>query len=730
MSDHQGLYIMMISVHGLIRGRNLELGRDADTGGQTTYVVELAKELSQRDGVAQVDLVTRCIVDKNISDDYSIRNEPLSKYGQIVRIPFGPKRYLYKEKLWPYLESFADSILQYIGKQGRLPDIIHGHYADAGYVASKLGRLLGVPIAFTGHSLGRVKRERLLEKGGDQEKLENKFHFLQRIEAEETALDASSFVVVSTEQEIQEQYFVYDFYKPERKLILPPGVDLSRFSPPGHSWQAPPISDRINMFLKDVNKPMILTMARPDLRKNLGTLVDAFGMNKELQDKANLVLVMGNRESISEKSKSEREVINSILHKVDDYNLYGKVAYPKNHQAHEVPQIYQTAAASGGVFVNPALTEPFGLTLIESAASGLPIVATNDGGPRDIIKACKNGVLIDPADPKELGKVLLAAVSNKRKWNKWSKNGIKGARDNYTWSGHAIKYVEKVREELSKHNSEIQLGNIHQSRIPFVDRILITDVDNTLIGDEDGLRLFMEKIKESKEVGFGIATGRNLEQALAAFREHKETVPDVLITSAGTQINYGKNLTIDRSWQRHISYNWNPEAVKRALEESDIKGLKLQSELAQSRFKISYLVDKDKGPTVARIKRHLRKQGLQVKVMISFGVYLDILPVRGTPGQAIRFLSMKWGIPPEKLLVAGDSGNDEDMLTGNTLGVVVGNYSKELDKLRGKERVYFAKAHNAWGILEGIDYYNFFEDIRIPQEENAENEETYRDSTE
>jgi hypothetical protein len=42
-ADTPGLYIQMFSMHGLIRGRDLELGRDADTGGQTKYVVELAR---------------------------------------------------------------------------------------------------------------------------------------------------------------------------------------------------------------------------------------------------------------------------------------------------------------------------------------------------------------------------------------------------------------------------------------------------------------------------------------------------------------------------------------------------------------------------------------------------------------------------------------------------------------------------------------------------------------
>ena len=54
-----GLYIQMFSVHGLVRGEAPELGRDADTGGQVKYVLELARHLSAFDEVDRVDLVTR-----------------------------------------------------------------------------------------------------------------------------------------------------------------------------------------------------------------------------------------------------------------------------------------------------------------------------------------------------------------------------------------------------------------------------------------------------------------------------------------------------------------------------------------------------------------------------------------------------------------------------------------------------------------------------------------------
>ena len=37
------LYIQVFSIHGLLRYHGMELGKDADTGGQIKYVVEMAK---------------------------------------------------------------------------------------------------------------------------------------------------------------------------------------------------------------------------------------------------------------------------------------------------------------------------------------------------------------------------------------------------------------------------------------------------------------------------------------------------------------------------------------------------------------------------------------------------------------------------------------------------------------------------------------------------------------
>ncbi|KAD4385262.1 hypothetical protein E3N88_25430 [Mikania micrantha] len=69
-----------------------------------------------------------------------------------------------------------------------------------------------------------------------------------------------------------------------------------------------------------------------------------------------------------------------------------------------------------GVFINPALVEPFGLTIIEASAYGLPVVATKNGGPVDILKALNNGLLVDPHDQKAIEEALLKLVADKNLW--------------------------------------------------------------------------------------------------------------------------------------------------------------------------------------------------------------------------------------------------------------------------------------------------------------------------
>lgn len=719
-NDKKGAHIALISLHGLIRGDDLELGKDEDTGGQIRYVLELARSLSKDERVAKVDLITRQIVDDRVSKDYAKLVEPIAEKASIIRIPFGPKRYLSKTKLWPYIDVFIDQCLHYFKSNRSIPDIIHGHYADAGYGGGQLAHLLGVPFIFTGHSLGRVKKQRLADSGVPAEKIESKYNISQRIEAEEFALETCSLICTSTHQEVNEQYELYQHYVPERMEVIPPGVDLSAFHPPVSDENLTDLEGAINSFLHDTTKPLIVAMARPDERKNLERLVEAYGESKPLQREANLVLIMGSRDDIREMPSGQRSVLKRILTLIDVYNLYGKIAYPKKHKSNEVPAIYRIITKSKGVFVNPALTEPFGLTLLEAAASGCPIVATNDGGPSDIIANCQNGLLVDPLNKKAIEKALLRVLTEPKKWKAWSESGIKNVNTHYSWQHHTDLYFRNINELLEGSIAALSTEPSKKThKLQKIDRLIIADVDNTLVGDDEAMKNFFRLLEQTEEnIGFGIASGRNYEDLLKLISDHDIPSPEILVTSAGTEIYYGKSLTPDTSWRKHIDYRWEPERIQKLMEKID--GVFLQEESEQSTYKVSYKIDFSVAPKLSSIRKLLRENGIRAKVILSLNMFLDILPVRAGSGLCIRHMAFKWDLPLEHILIAGDSGNDSEMLAGNTLGVVVGNYSVELEKLRHYPRVYFANAHHAAGIIEGIEYYDFLNTIRIPNEKPVE----------
>ena len=523
-------------------------------------------------------------------------------------------------------------------------------------------------------------------------------------------------MITSTNQEKEEQYSKYQFYAPHNKIVIPPGVDLSRFKPPRRRILHAPVVPKINRFLRQPNKPMILAISRADERKNIATLVRAYARNADLQRTANLVIIAGNREKIREMDKGARTVLSKLLFDIDRYDLYGKVAYPKQHSPEDVPDIYRYAAKQRSVFVNPALTEPFGLTLLEAAASGLPVVTTNDGGPRDILALCRNGYLVDPLNEEEMAEAILCIVRDTRLWKRLSNSGKRGVEQNYTWRGHVNKYINLLIKVLRKQRKKIKVS-MSEIRMPEFERFLITDIDNTLIGEEKSLRLLVSLLKKSdRSIGFGIATGRHLESVLKVLKKYRVPTPEILVTDVGTQIYYGPNLAPDTSWERHINYRWDSDAAIGVLEE--LPGLKMQPDENQNAFKISYYLDPEKAPTKKEIVRHFRENGLSVRVIVSHETLLDILPIRASKGHAIRFLNMKWGIPPENIVISGDSGNDEDMLGGCSKGIVVGNYSPEIEHLREHSEIYFAEATYAAGIIEGLLHYNFIEQEPFPEDVN------------
>ncbi len=721
----QTLYIQMFSIHGLLRGQNLELGYDADTGGQIKYVVELCRTLAKHPMVGKVDLFTRLISDKAFSSDYEKEVEQVSDRFRIVRIQCGGRKYIRKELLWPHLDEFVDKTIKFIQQEKDVPHIVHGHYPDAGYVAMELSQFFGVPFVYTGHSLGRSKKARLLGEGMSEREMERMLKINHRIDTEETILKYTDLVITSTTQEIEGQYGQYRNRTLSTYRVIPPGIGIDKFYPHTHDtfesvedkeealFAKSSLKQELNRFFQHPDKPMILALCRPDKRKNIEGLVRSFGKDTELQAMANLAVFAGIRKDISDMEDNEREVLTRMLLLMDKYNLYGKMAIPKKHDfEHEVPELYRIAASLNGVFINPALTEPFGLTLLEAQACGLPIVATRDGGPQDIMANCSGGILIDPKDDTAIAQALKKIIVDRDLWNQYSKNGIINTRKHYTWESHAATYMDTInrlyedneKSSLAVRTPKHSIGH----RLSSLDHMIITDIDNTLLGGEPAdVRKLVRLLDTHRDrIGFGVATGRNLDSAVAVLKKHKIPDPDIIISDVGIQINYGKDLHHDKGWETHISKGWKPEPMRQRLE--DIPFITPQKDANQAPYKLSYYMEpgKDRLPKIHHV---LTKNRFLYTLIYSHERYLDILPFRASKGKAIRYLSYKWEIPLHHFMVCGDSGNDEEMIKGDPKAVIVGNYSCELSHLRPGRTIYFANAPYAAGILEGLSHYDFIE---------------------
>lgn len=719
----KGFYIQLFSPHGLIRHLDPEIGRDKDTGGQVKYVLELLENLSKHDHVRRVDLFTRRIVDKRVSSSYAKEIEEVNEKARIVRLTCGGNVYRPKESLWSYLEEFIDNAIVFNARQNEIPDVVHGHYADGNYIASQLSDVFGIPFLSTGHSLGRNKRKILEQEGYPAEKINEKFNLERRIEAEENAIKTSDTIIVSTHHEISSQYGLYENGRSARFELMPPGVNNEVFYPfyrldmPSFKMSIEQeqafyrINSEIERFLFNPEKPLIVSIGRADKRKNFETIIEAFGRDKELQVMANLAIFAGVRKDISQMPEDEQELLTRLLLMLDKFDLYGKMAIPKkNDPTLEVPEILRIAARKKGVFVNATPGENFGLTIVEAAACGLPVVASPTGGPKEILSNCQNGLLVDVDHPSAIADALKKIIAYQKIWDDYSSNGIRATNHYYSWTAHAERYVALVQNIYNKQNEGL-FPFTHKSaygrKLINAQHVIIADLDGTLVeGDKsDGLDELKEWINDRRDnILFGVASGRNKELTQEAFERYDLPVPDIIICSAGSEIYYSPEFIFDKGWQSHIDFLWEKEKIQSALSEFPL--IKLQEAPAQWPYKLSYYVEPSfNRDDLAEIYRLLDEQKLRAKILLTENRYLDLLPFRASKGGAVRYLSFKWNIPLDHFITAGNSGNDIDMLGGKMKGIVVSNYSPELEELRKNRSVYFAASPLTKGVLEGVLHY-------------------------
>jgi sucrose-phosphate synthase len=286
-------------------------------------------------------------------------------------------------------------------------------------------------------------------------------------------------------------------------------------------------------------------------------------------------------------------------------------------------------------------------------------------------------------------------------------------RKHYTWQNHTREYAAAVGK-LTAANQRSDLATAKPSdpvgrRLMKLDHFFITDIDNTLIGDDNSQLDMLVRLlnRYRNRIGFGVATGRTADSARTILKKYRIPRPDVIICSVGSALFYGNSSKPGPGWASHIASRWNRDKIVGLLKELGF--LTYQEEENQRRFKVSYYMDpgKDRLSTVHNRLLHHR---CRYNLVYSHDRYLDILPYRASKGKAIRYLSYKWEIPLKNFLVCGDSGNDKEMLRGEPRAVVVANYSHELKDLKGSRNVYFSGSDCASGIIEGMQHYRFLDE--------------------
>lgn len=245
--------------------------------------------------------------------------------------------------------------------------------------------------------------------------------------------------------------------------------------------------------------------------------------------------------------------------------------------------------------------------------------------------------------------------------------------------------------------------------------LFVTDLDHTLVGDAAALATLNQHLsRHRQEFGTTIAyaTGRSPALYHQLTTEQSLLTPDALILSVGTEIYLTDPETPNPEWAALLAQQWDRDQVVAIA--AQFTDLLPQPDTEQRPFKVSYFLT----PTAAvdvlpQLQDHLTAAGLDVQLIYSGSLDLDILPRRADKGQAMTFLREQLGIAAAQTVACGDSGNDLAMFRDRPeRGIIVGNAKPELldwHHAHPSRDRYLAITHCAGGILEGLRYFGFLE---------------------
>jgi len=489
--------IVILSPHGYFSQSNV-LGLP-DTGGQVVYILDQARALEremclrlEEQGIdirPQILIVTRLIPDaKGTGCDQKTEHVLGTQNARILRVPFRTAdghilpHWLSRFEVWPYLERFAiEAEREVLVELGGRPGIVIGNYSDGNLVASLMARRLGVTQCTIAHALEKAK---YLYSDLFWKDNEARYHFSCQFTADLIAMNTADFIIASTYQEIAGtddsvgQYESYssftmpglcrvvngiDPFDPKFNIVSP-GSDPDIYFPyTDSSRRLTELKDTIDELIfgdgsvtdargkfTDITKPIIFTMARLDRIKNINGLVDWYSRCDRLRELANLLVIGGHIDPSQSKDAEEQEQIADLHAMFESRQLQGQMRWVGFQSDRKlVGEIYRCVADTRGVFVQPALFEAYGLTVIEAMTTGLPTFATCYGGPLEIIQHEVSGFHIDPNRGDDATTLIADFLDRSRQdsetWDRLSRGAIERIESRYTWKRYGQRMMTLSR---------------------------------------------------------------------------------------------------------------------------------------------------------------------------------------------------------------------------------------------------------------------------------------------
>ncbi|MEX0641109.1 MAG: HAD-IIB family hydrolase [Pirellulales bacterium] len=232
--------------------------------------------------------------------------------------------------------------------------------------------------------------------------------------------------------------------------------------------------------------------------------------------------------------------------------------------------------------------------------------------------------------------------------------------------------------------------------------LVISDVDGTLLGDDDALlRFYAWRVVQGPRVVLAYASGRFCSSLAASVKETILPEPDYLIGGVGTQLRRFDGCESVGEWERVPIESWNGPKVRRVL--STHPRLMPQPDVFQSERKVSYYYYNAAPEELAKVVQVLQGAGIIADVIYSSARDLDVVPHGVNKGSAAAYLARRLGVG--RVIACGDTGNDAPLMCQGFCGVVVGNALPEL-RAHCSERIYLSPHTHADGVLDGIRYWS------------------------